>query len=202
MTDAQQLSRPPNSVRRAHAARRKSELRDRLLHAGAHLFAKTGIEAVSVQDLLAESEVSRATFYGFFANKTELATAILMPVFESGAESLADLALQHPQEAADGIVDVYLRLWRQHQDALVLSTKVNDAVFSNIREVHDVFNRNLKDALLVVEKGSLLRNESAGDTLLVLASTVIPLLRVYKDQTRLEAIFRESLLGLILVDQV
>jgi len=200
MTNVEQVSRPPNSMRRAIAAKRDSDLRDRLLCAGASLLADSGLAGVSVQDVLATSEVFRATFYGFFANKTELATAILKPMFESGTDSLNRLTLRTPREAADGIIDVYLNLWDEHQGPLVLSTKIDEAVFSSIQSVHDTFNNKLKEALLVVEKGGLLRNDSANDTLLVLANTAIPLLRVYKNRPQLETLFRESILGLMLVD--
>ena len=65
-----------NKVRRAKAANRPSKFRERLLEVGARLFVERGISNVSVEELIDAADVSRATFYGFFANKNELVVAI------------------------------------------------------------------------------------------------------------------------------
>ena len=69
MSQANKVSRRANANRRASAANRTNENREKLLAAGAKLFVSRGIAGVSVAELIAEAGVSRATFYGFFANK-------------------------------------------------------------------------------------------------------------------------------------
>ncbi|MFW2405328.1 MAG: TetR/AcrR family transcriptional regulator [Gammaproteobacteria bacterium] len=201
MTVTEPNSRPPNAIRRVKAAERDSELREKLLQAGAMLFAERGTDAVSVADLIGAAGVSRATFYGFFANKTELAAAILAPVFDAGIEALSALESRAPRDSANGLVSVYLNLWKQHREALLLSANIDADVFAAIQSRHDAFNAYLLDVLRVIESGGLLRNDSAEETLRVIASTAIPLLRAYSHRDRLASIYRESVLGLILKDE-
>lgn len=197
MNEPINILRPPNAVRRATADRRSSQYREKLLEVGAGLFVERGITRVSVEQLVKKAGVSRATFYGFFANKNELAGAILLPVFDSGSRALANLKGLPPRRVAEELIGVYLYLWKRHRNALLLTSSFDGAVFPYIKTEHDSFNARLEKVLRVIESGGLLRNDSAKLTLEVLAKTAIPLLRVYKDREELEDIYRESILGLI-----
>ena len=177
-TDA---SRPPNAVRRANADDRPGDYREKLLKVGARLFAERGIAHVSVEQIVNRAGLSRATFYGFFENKNELAAVILLPVFESGSAELAKLCRFTPSQAATRLIDVYLDLWKEHRDALLLTANFGPAAFAYIEAKHDAFNAALKRALDVIGSGGLLRNSSTELTLAIIAKTAIPLLRIYKD---------------------
>ena len=61
-------------------ARRRRRMREALLTAGARQFVNRGVARVSVEDLLAEADVSRATFYAMFSNKYSLLENILNPI--------------------------------------------------------------------------------------------------------------------------
>ena len=105
--------RPP-APRRAPASsarvqRRRERMRASLLAVGARQFAQRGIAPVSVEELIAEADVSRATFYGLFSSKYSLLEGILNPIFELATrrDSRRSLA-RPPEEAIDGLVDVYL----------------------------------------------------------------------------------------------
>jgi len=198
MMEASKASGRANANRRAKAANRDSEHRERLLEAGAPLFAAKGITSVSVAEVLAAADLSRATFYGFFANKNELAAAILLPVFDSGLAALEKLHGLPPKEAADGLIDTYLQLWREHKNALLLTGIIDSGVFPYIASQHQAFNEALRRVLQIIESGGLLRNSSAELTLEVLARTGIPLLRIYKNHDELEKLYRDSLLALII----
>ncbi len=198
MNEPINILRPPNTVRRATAERRSGQYRERLLEVGAGLFVERGIARVSVEQLVKKAGVSRATFYGFFANKNELAGAILLPVFDSGSRALAKLNGLPPRQVAEELIGIYLYLWKEHRNALLLTSSFDGVVFPYIKSQHDAFNTQLEKVLRVVESGGLLRNDSAILTLQVLAKTAIPLLRVYKDREELEYIYRESMLGLII----
>jgi AcrR family transcriptional regulator len=198
MTEASKISRRGNAKRRAEAVNRDSEHREKLLAAGARLFVKRGIGGVSVAEILTEAGLSRATFYGFFANKNELAAAILLPVFDSGFAALKELKGLTPREAANGLVDTYLELWREHKNALLLIGVIDSGVFPYIASQHQNFNDELHRVLQAIESGALLRNDNAQLTLEVLAKTGIPLLRIYNNHDDLEMLYRESMLALII----
>jgi len=126
-----------NAIRRANADARPGDNRDKLLKVGTRLFAERGIANVSVEQLLNGADISRATFYGFFENKSELAAAILVPVFESGADELSKLSRLPPRTAADRLIDMYLSLWQEHREALLLTVDFDSASFAYIKRRHD-----------------------------------------------------------------
>jgi AcrR family transcriptional regulator len=63
-------------------ARRRERMRSALLAAASRQFASRGVSGVSVEQLIAEADVSRATFYRFFNNKYNLLETLLNPIFE------------------------------------------------------------------------------------------------------------------------
>lgn len=191
------IARPSNSTKRATAADRTNSQRETLIQAGTQLLIRHGIASVSVEQVIAAAGVSRATFYGNFANKNELAAAILEPVFASGIEGLADIDRSDPEQALSELVQIYLQLWAKHSDALLLINGLNSEVFGLIQQRHDEFNAKLLRLLEHCQSAGLLRNGSAALTLEVLGRVAIPLLRVYKDETGSATIYRESLLALI-----
>ena len=198
MPSPNKVSHRANASRRANAANRSSEHREKILAAGARLFVARGIASVSVAEIIAAADLSRATFYGFFANKNELAAAILMPVFDSGLAALDKLNGLPPRAAADGLIDTYLYLWQEHKNALLLTGIIDSGVFPYIATQHQLFNESLHRILQAIESGGLLRNDSAELTLEVLAKTGIPLLRIYNNHDELEKLYRDSMLALII----
>ncbi len=61
------FGREPRKLKRAHASWRRR----------AELFAKHGYDAVSIEDILAQTEIARGTFYLHFASKREMVGALL-----------------------------------------------------------------------------------------------------------------------------
>src|SRR5262245_52481853 len=108
---------PPTSPR---VARRRERMKESLLAAGARQFATRGVGTVSVEELIAEADVSRATFYGFFSSKYSLLEHILNPIFEIATREIRALAKRPAAEAVDGLIDVYQSLWESHRDGLLL----------------------------------------------------------------------------------
>jgi len=201
MKDAVSQPRTGNIIRRAKVANRRSEIRDRLLEIGAELFVDRGIANVSVEELIDAAGISRATFYGFFANKNELAASILMPVFDSGVTALEELPELTPRQAAQRLIDVYLHLWNEHRHALLLTGNLDESVFPYIESPHRRFSEAMQKVLRTVEAAGLLRNDSADMTFMVLAKTGIPLLRVCQDHDDFESVYRDSMLALMIRDQ-
>jgi AcrR family transcriptional regulator len=192
--------RTGNVIRSDKVANRRSEIRDKLLDSGARLFVRRGIANVSVEELIEVAGISRATFYGFFANKTELAASILIPVFDSGMAEAEKLRELPPRQAAEGLVDMYLHLWNEHRYALLLTASMDESLFPYIETPHRAFGGAIQQVLSVIESAGLLRNDSAELTYAVLAKTGIPLLRVYRDRVDLKRVYRESMLALLIRD--
>jgi AcrR family transcriptional regulator len=178
-------------------ARRRERMKQSLLAAGARQFASRGIGTVSVEDLIAEADVSRATFYALFSSKYSLLEHILNPVFDRATAAVRALATQPALEAIDGLIAVYLELWRDHRDGLLLIPTVDPKTFRHFEAQHRALNDALLDLLRAAERAEVLRNGSAQYSLKVIARTAVPLLRVYDGHPAAESMFRDAVRGLL-----
>lgn len=179
-------------------ARRRERMRSSLLAAGARQFAARGVAHVSVAELIAEADVSRATFYAFFSSKYNLLEGILNPIFEQATAAFRALRGRPPESVVGGIVDTYVDLWGQHRDGLLLIPLVDAETFRHFESRHRELNDALLDLLRGVERAGLLRNASAEYSLRVLARTAVPLLRVYDGHPAARAAFGDAIRGLLL----
>ena len=200
MSNAVTKPRTGNIIRSTKVASRRNKVREQLLTLAAKLFVERGFNNVSVEELLEAVGISRATFYGFFANKPELAANILLPVFDSGIAALAKSKPRKPRAIAEKLIDLYLDLWKHHQHALLLTGQVDATVFPYIKAAHDRYGEVIQAELQHIAAAGMLRNGSVPLSYLVLAKTGIPLLRLYHTQPEFERIYRESMLALLLKD--
>lgn len=186
------------AVSSPRVARRRERMKESLLAAGARQFAARGFRPVSVEELIAEADVSRATFYGFFSSKMSLLEDILNPIFEIATAAVRTLAAKPAAEAVDGLVGVYLELWRSHRDGLLLIPIIDQETFRHFEVQHRALNDAMLDVLTRAERADLLRNGSAHYSLKVIARTAISLLRVYDGHPAAGGLFRDALRGLLI----
>ena len=121
----------PEEARANRANRRqraqRAETRERLIDGAIRVFADHGYAQASIEDVLIEAGVSRASFYSHFAGKPALAEAIadvLVPLWQPLYAELAEMGV--PSLAA-------LRQWcarnvalyRLHQDICMILTQAS-----------------------------------------------------------------------------
>jgi AcrR family transcriptional regulator len=179
-------------------ARRRERMRGALLAAASRQFATCGVAGVSVEKLLEEADVSRATFYRFFSSKYKLLEAVLDPVFEMAISGMRAQADRPPLDALEGLIDVYWRLWQAHRDALLLISSIDLETYKHFAAQHEALNKAMARILVRAESAEVLRNGSAQYSLKVIARTAIPLLGVYDGHATAEALFRDALKGLLI----
>lgn len=187
---------PP--IRSQKVAQRRQRMREELVRAGTRLFAAKGTAAVSVEDIIAEAGISRASFYGIFANKHELLGAILSPVLEGGGAGFRALHSAPPAEIVPGIIRVYTDLWATGEGALSLIAGIDKSVFAYLRDGHEAFTASLRGLLIRAGTAGRLRNGDAELSFRVIARTAVPLLRVYADRPDWAELFRDAMTGLLL----
>ena len=173
-------------------------MREALLTAGAQQFANRGVARVSVEDLLAEADVSRATFYEMFSSKYSLLESILNPIFDTATTTILALEQKSARDGLAGIFDTYLGLWRTHREGLLLITAVDAATFRHFEDRHRALNDAMFRVLTKAERANLLRNGSAEYSLKVIARTAIPLLKIYDEHAAGEALFADAMNSLLL----
>jgi AcrR family transcriptional regulator len=189
---------PPHPRASERVQRRRERTKASLLAVGARQFATRGIAPVSVEELIAEADVSRATFYALFSNKYSLLEDILNPIFEIATRRVRELRERPAAEAVDGLVDVYWSLWTTHRDGMLLIPLVDQETFAHFERQHRSLQDALHELLLRLERADLLRNGSAQYSLKVIARTAVQLLRVYDGHAAAAALFRDALRGLLL----
>jgi len=195
---ARSVSQPRTGspIRSPRVVEKRERTRAALQRSGAKLFIRHGIGAVSVEEILADVGISRRTFYGFFANKYELAASLIKPALADGVAQLEAPAVGDGAQLG-GIVDCYLGLWERHGDSLVLISSLDATVMPLIEDEHRQFGTLLKTALDRAEAAGELRNGDALLTFRVLSRTAVPLLKIYADHPQQSKLFRESMLALL-----
>lgn len=102
----------------AKADRRRRDTRGVILVGAGRVFGRLGYAATRVEDILLESDVSRATFYKYFDDKEAVFTAIEEAMsfsFIQAMEGVDTDRLPAPEQAAE-YLDTYLRWvlgWRE-----------------------------------------------------------------------------------------
>jgi len=92
LVSAQRESSPaPASAPEGRRARRRRELRERVMEAAGELFRKQGFDATTVDEIAAAADIAPATFFNHFHSKNGLVGAMTSDVFEH----IAALAAQH-----------------------------------------------------------------------------------------------------------
>lgn len=107
---------PAHFVGSPAETRKRPPPRERLLIAAEAVFSARGYAHASVEDVLGVADVSRGTFYQYYANKEDLAAALL----ERALEVLLSTVAAQLSRAASlddklaSALDRYLSLWQAH----------------------------------------------------------------------------------------
>lgn len=91
---------PPASTQRE---RRKQAIRESILQSAIDLFEAQGCDATTLEDICARAEISRPTFYSYYASKQELIQALGETLWLSLASELTRLSLASHTSTQDYI---------------------------------------------------------------------------------------------------
>ena len=176
---------------------RQSRTRQRILQESARLFIAKGFENVSVEEIIAASEVARSSFYRFFANREDLLAQIVRPVFERGLELLRTGPDGDGRALLDHLLQCYLTLWRENAEAMQVSTRVGGVYFALFDDVHNSYREALLQLLEKIAADGILLSADARIAGGLIARTAIRVLEIYSTQDNLEALFMASMRGLL-----
>lgn len=194
-TDAA-VATPPD--RRGRVARRRERMRSALAAAGLSRFLAFGVGAVSVEQLLADADVSRATFYQLFDNKISVLEYILKSVYEELIEGVAALEAQADADVVDGLIDVWARAHAAHGDAVRLLARLGPPELGpTLGAQHERLQAATLAAFGRAERADVLLNGSARYSARLVAEVVAPLLDVYGRHPAGGALFRDALRSLL-----
>nr|WP_321511390.1 TetR/AcrR family transcriptional regulator [uncultured Celeribacter sp.] len=138
-----------NDYRQRTAARRRSQMRQKLIENAMFVFAENGIESTVVEDIIAAADVSRGTFYKYFASNHEL----LIAVSAEMADELVTYIEEHIRDLPDPVERVALgiRLYYQAIKTFPLAARFTkkaglDAAGPTAR-VHEFLPRHLSEGV-------------------------------------------------------
>jgi AcrR family transcriptional regulator len=177
---------------------RQNQACQRILGVSARLFLERGFEHVSVEEIAGQAEVARSSFYRFFASREEVLANIIRPIFERGLALMEEISRRAPEQIVDGLLNVYLELWKAGSDALQLSTRIGGRYFDPFREAHNAFRARLTQLLARVEATGSLLNGSAEYTARLIARSAVPVMETYRADPQFEELFRRTMRGLLL----
>lgn len=195
MSPATGTSPGPAAVGRV--PRRRERTRAALVAAGLTEFLGRGPGAVSVETLLARADVSRATFYQFFASKYRLLEYILNPVYEDIEGRLAALAAVADGDVPAALIDAWIAAHAAHGDALKLLARLEHTGVAALDARRAALEAEHVAVLGRAERADVLRNGSARYSARLLLAVVAPLLETYAGHPGADALLRDALRSLL-----
>jgi len=185
---------------RAHSpkvSKRRSRMRRALIEVATRKFAERGPDGVSIEEIIEGAEMARTTFYTFYPSKEDLLADIVLPVFEQGIQDLKRIRIGSPEAVARAIADVYLGLWQENRDALIVAKKLGMKYFALIEEVHRAWGEALRRPLDALEKSGRLRNGKAAYAAQLIARSAVQFLEIYGGDACCKELFRDTMEGLL-----
>jgi AcrR family transcriptional regulator len=108
------------------AEEKRERMRTRLIEAAMEVFSLKGVDATVIEDLIAQAQVSRGTFYNYFSTTEEVMTAVL-EVVGNELLSLVDVAIADRSDPAERLacgVRMVLQTARRFPNAGLLISRV------------------------------------------------------------------------------
>lgn len=195
---SQAASRQPSP----RVERRRLADRDRILRAAAARFAEAGPERVRLDEIAELADVARGTLYSHFPSKEALTIELMRPVLEDATTQLreADRA-RTARDRVSALMQVYLRLWERHADALRLAHRMMQSGDpAGGAQIHMAFVGGVVALLARAGKVGILRAPTPELAARTLARVAVPLLELYAPQPGGDALFVEAVRGLLLKD--
>jgi AcrR family transcriptional regulator len=177
---------------------RVTKTRKKVLDASGQLFVEQGFEHVSVEHILESTGIARSTFYRLFENKEAVLAELTCPAFVEGAEKFNALQSLEGGELMYRLLDVYVTLWEQYANGMILAVRLGRQYQHIISEDHDQFATALKQLMAKLQRKGLLRNGDALLSTIIIARTAVNLLQIYQGQKRQRELFISAMEGMLL----
>ena len=179
-------------------ARRRAATRDRILDVAARRFAASGPDGVRLEEIADEADVARGTLYSHFPTKDGLVQEVLRPALQRAMDEARDLKDLGAVESVELLLRLYLELWRDHRDSIRLAYRMTPGSLGTLSGLHEEFLRTVWSSFTPAAELGLLRS---GDPVLsarVLSRLAIPMLEILSGKPGGEALFVDSMRGLLL----
>lgn len=172
-------------------AEHKVRTRERILEVAAHLFTKNGFDAVSIDDVMREAELTRGAFYAHFSSKVDMYQEAII----AGARIARDRVGKNVRTLEE-LAEAYLRIGSQEgarSEYCPLAFLVTDICHQN-SDVRDTYTRVLKGYQDILVGLGLTYDLAVQGSILLIGGLAMS--RTTNDEELKQAILRNSLEGL------
>jgi AcrR family transcriptional regulator len=179
-------------------ARRREQARARIISVAAARFASAGVDGARLDEIADAADVARGTLYSHFPTKEALLHAVLEPVLTHACFRVRACQKLGPQRGVDALLALYLELWAHFPNELRVSYQARTQPLGALAALHGQFLTGVLAVFGRAQKARRLRTQQAELSARALATLAVPLLELYAGHPRFEALFVESLRGLLL----
>lgn len=190
----------PPSTPSTRVERRRAETRDRIVHIAAQRFAAEGLDGVRLDAVATAADVARGTLYSHFPTKDSLILAVMEPVLRQAASGAETLVAADAQAGVEGLLNLYLDLWRDHRDALRVTYHGQTQPLGSLEPLHGRF---LGAVLVLLQREAAAGRLRTADPVLsarILGTVAVPLLEHCEQHPDGERLFAQSVRGMLLGD--
>lgn len=189
-----------NKPTSSRVARRRANQRAAILQAASYLFANHGPEAVRLDDIADKADVSRGTLYSHFVSKEELIRAIVTPILETAVAETKKLTRGSARQRIGALLQLYLNLWANHQDALRLSHRLRNVSLADSAKLHQAFHGAVLDVLSYAARARILRTTDPNVACRMIMRVTVPMLEVCSSHPQGQEMFVQGMCGLLTID--
>ncbi|HBT20621.1 MAG TPA: hypothetical protein DEA47_04585 [Peptococcaceae bacterium] len=134
---------------------KKRDKRERLLKAGADLFAQKGYHSATVEEITRRADVAKGTFYLYFKDKTDLMNSILKWLSKRHEESAEKLnSIKCPKERIRKYIENEIRFYEENASFARLNINVLGMVDSSFLDWYmNIQKRHVSFLKSAVEEG-------------------------------------------------
>jgi AcrR family transcriptional regulator len=163
--------------------RRRARTRAALLDAGRALLAERGVDALSVDEIVAAADVAKGSFYNHFTDKEGFAREIAALVRRQAEQLVqgANAGIEEPSERMARALAVFVRFAVEHRDSAQVLWRLNSGATMADAPV----NRGLRAEIEALERaGELQGADLETGVLLVMGTIVIAMRHALEERAR------------------
>jgi len=163
--------------------RRRARTRAALLDAGRALLAERGVDALSVDEIVAAADVAKGSFYNHFTDKEGFAREIAALVRRQAEQLVqrANAGIEEPAERMARALAVFVRFAIEHRDSAQVLWRLNSGATMADAPV----NSGLRAEIQALERtGELLGADLETGVLLVMGTIVIAMRHALEERVR------------------
>lgn len=172
-----------------------------ILDTALRLYLEEGAEAVTVERLASEAELSRATVYNHFQGLEGVVDELVLPALEMSISTFKQLANSRNKITFDHILTLLLHLWKENRDSFLAACMNIIPLHGELERLHEEFVVLFRDVLSKVDEAGRFRIPDIPNTAYLVFRTFPEVLRAVGNIDNSEDIFRACMRGLVLTDQ-